>query len=74
MCFFNMDINLYFLLNILKLNIYSYGICVSDLILGIILVFLIISVNDLEFLLKLWIFFKNLDIDWIIEFGDGICD
>lgn len=74
MCFFNMDINLYFLLNILKLNIYSYGICVSDLILGIILVFLIISVNDLEFFLKLWIFFKKLDIDWIIEFGDDICD
>lgn len=74
MCFFNMDINLYFLLNILKLNIYSYGICVSDLIFGIMLVFLIISVNDLEFFLKLWIFFKNLDIDWIIEFGDDICD
>lgn len=74
MCFFNMDINLYFLLNILKLNIYSYGICVSDLIFGIMLVFLIISVNDLEFFLKLWIFFKNLDIDCIIEFGDDICD
>lgn len=74
MCFFNVDINLYFLLNILKLNIYSYGICVSDLIFGIMLVFLIISVNDLEFFLKLWIFFKNLDIDWIIEFGDDICD
>lgn len=53
MCFFNVDINLYFLLNILKLNIYSYGICVSDLIFGIMLVFLIISVNDLEFFLKL---------------------
>lgn len=74
MWLFNIDINLFFLLNMLKLKIYSYGICVRDLILGIIFVFFIMRVNDLKFLLKLWIFFINLCIEWVIEFGEGWCD